>query len=142
MKKKIIIGAIVVAGIGLVFWLKPAPPGAESHAIAPETSEQQATTTTVLLFADPREAESSCGCAEIIRLARSAGDAEGVSFREIDTRQPDQAATQYAVRVSPTVLIVDPAGEVRHRFEGESRSVIDGLRTAVEGLSQPSAATN
>lgn len=142
MTKKLIITAVVVAGIGLVIWFKPAPPAPEPQTAAPASSELPATATTVLLFADPREAESSCGCAEIIRLARSADAVEGVAFREIDSRQPDQAATQYAVRVSPTVLIVDTAGDVRHRFEGESRSVIDGLRTAINDLSATTAAAN
>lgn len=142
MKKKLIITAIVGAGIGLVLWLKPAPSTPESQMAAPEASEELATATTVLLFADPREAESSCGCAQIIRLARSASDVEGVNVREIDTRQPDQTATQYEVRVSPTVLILDPAGEVRHRFEGESRGVIDGLSTAIDGLSARSSEAN
>lgn len=91
----------------------------------------------VVLVADPREAESSCGCGEIIRMAREAENVDGVAFQEIDPRTGAEQMAEIGVVVAPTVLIwSDGRGEPK-RFEGESPEVVEGLRQAIAQLSTP-----
>ena len=143
--KRLGIMSIVVIAIIAVLWLKlrDAPETGRTVAhTSPTIAErgQSVAAATVLLFADPREAESSCGCSEIIRIARSANDASGVTMREFDTRRRDEQAERHSVRVSPTVIIVGPDGAEQERFEGESGQVIARLRAAIDALSQHSPA--
>ncbi len=143
MKKRTVTLAAVALAVAAVVWLKsytadePAAP-TTSDSTRPAGSEQ-ADMSTVLLFSDPREAEESCACAEIIRLARSVRDIPGVAFREIDTRSPGEDARRYGVRVSPSVIITGSDGVERSRFEGESRAVIEALTAAVDDLRRFSA---
>ena len=138
MKKRLTILAAVAMAVTLVLWLKsraahePAAPNAP--ASSPTASAERARTSTVLLFADPREADKSCGCAEIIRLVRGVRDAPSVVVREIDTRHPGEDARRYGIRVSPSVVFVDAAGEEFARFEGESPAMIQALSAALDDL--------
>lgn len=72
---------------------------------------------TVVLVADPREADSDCGCGRIIRRVRDA-KARGVNVQEIGPADP--AAARYGVTVAPAVLILDAAGRILARREGEA----------------------
>ena len=93
----------------------------------------------VLLFADPREAESSCGCGQIIRMVREAGVAGVVAVREFDPQRDSEAARLHAVRVAPTVIVAGSDGVERQRFEGESAEVIADLRGALAALTSETA---
>ena len=144
MTRRLLVIAIVLGAVGVVLWLKSTatPPDtvrADAAVAVSSSNPDRVVDTTVLLFADPREAEQSCGCAEIIRIARNAGDIPGVVVREIDTRQPGELARRHEARVSPTVIITDAAGRERIRFEGESVEVIEELKAALARLRTPSA---
>ena len=139
--KRLMVLGVVAAGVFAVLWLKPsAAPEVEGSGaqVRPATAEpdQSPAAVAVLLFADPREAESSCVCAEVIRLARGASEMAGVTTQEFDTRRRDARAERYGVRVSPTVIIAGKDGTEQTRFEGESDQVIARLRTAIDALAQ------
>lgn len=135
---KVVILAVVAVALGGVLWVKsqPAmePPVGTQVAQYAESTAEQGPPAAVLLFADPREAGTSCGCAEVIRLARGAGSVSGVGFREFDTRKPSAEAKRYGVLVSPTVIITDADGTEKTRFQGESGEVIAKLRGAMSAL--------
>lgn len=90
---------------------------------------------TVILFADPGEAEASCGCGQIIRLVRGAG-MRGVSIREVAPGSDTALEREYHVTVAPTVLILDSSGRVIARHEGEAHETIDAIRTGLDGLAK------
>lgn len=119
----------VAAAVAGILWLKQdragpvADPGREPGAHS-----------KVLLFADLREAGSSCACAEVIRLARATDELPGVAFEEFDPRERKEVAERHGVRVLPTVLVLGSDGAERGRFEGESQQVIGALRSALESL--------
>ena len=87
----------------------------------------------VLLVADPSEAGSSCGCGEIIRLVRGAA-ARGVATRELPPDGDRPVRSRYKVVVSPTVLLLDPDGEVTARFEGEEPETVSALATQLDRI--------
>ena len=76
MNRRVIVGSFVVLAVALVLWLKPSRSVNGTH----EVQDPASAATRVLLFADPREAESSCGCGQIIRMVRGA-DVPGVRGR-------------------------------------------------------------
>ncbi len=147
MKTRVAILGAVTALVFVVLALEPstAPerqterPDAQASGATADPTRMPAA-ATVLLFADAREAESRCGCAEVIRIARGAGDVRGVTMREFNTRREEEQAKRYGVRVSPTVIIADANGMEQARFEGESGQVITELRTAIDALAQSSPA--
>lgn len=134
-KTRFLVQALVVAAVAGVLWLK------RDHGSSAVTYKANPDAhTRVMLFADPREANSSCGCAEVIRIARHASDIPDVAFQEFDPRTNQSAAQEHGVRVFPTVLIMAADGGERGRFEGEAPAVINDLRTAIaslEGASPP-----
>jgi len=137
--KKIAILMVVAVAFGGVLWMKSRTPKQVSRVPAITSIEgvraaDPARSSSVLLFADPREADAKCGCAEVIRLARDAASVPGVVVREFDTRKGTAEAKQYSVRVSPTVIITDADGAERTRFEGESQDVITKLHGALTSL--------
>ena len=88
---------------------------------------------SILLFADPREADGTDPCAEIFRLVRRAG-ARGLRVREFASGAASEATRQYHVTVEPTVLVLDASGRVVARHEGESPEVIRALQSSLERL--------
>ncbi len=77
------------------------------------------------LGADVREAESDCGCGEIIRRVRAA-KARGVSVAEL---APDDGAVQrYGVTVAPSVVFLGKAGEVVGAYRSCGAATIAGAR--------------
>jgi hypothetical protein len=107
----------------------PQPASPAGNAVASAGS-----TALVLLFANPAEAESSCGCGEVFRAVRAAA-ARGVSVREVDPAQNRDLMKQHRVLVEPTVLVLDEQGRERRRHEGESSDVLAAIRTDLDGLS-------
>ena len=137
MTRRVIIGAIVVLAVALVLWLKPST--STNDATDVPDPELPSVTSQVLLFADPREAESSCGCGQIIRMVREAGVAGVVAVHEFDPQRDSEAARLHAVRVAPTVIVAGSDGVERQRFEGESAEVIADLRGALGALASGTA---
>ena len=88
-------------------------------------------TGSVLLFADAGEAESACGCGQIIRLVRGAG-ARGVAIREVAPGSDASLEREYRVTVAPTVLLLDSTGRVVARHEGEAPETIEAIRSALD----------
>jgi len=135
VSRRVIVGLLVVLAVALVLWLKPRTPTSGK----PEVPDPTFATTQVLLFADPREAESSCGCGQIIRMVREAGVPGVVTVQEFDPQRESEAVRIHAVRVAPTVIIAGGDGVEQTRFEGESADVVAGLREALASLSSGSA---
>jgi hypothetical protein len=134
MKKNIIIVSIVLAAVAFTLWLKPSSSTDSSSDIL--GIEKVHADNKVLLFADPREAGSSCGCAEVISVARSASDIPGVAFQEFDLNNSQEETSKYSVLISPTVILLNKDNTEKARFEGESSSVIKGLRQTVSSLNK------
>ena len=86
---------------------------------------------SVILVADPREADSECGCGQIIRRVREA-KVRGVDVQEISPADP--GAARYAVTVAPTVLILGADGHVVVRREGESSDVLSAVSVDLAAL--------
>lgn len=164
MMRKVLIVSVVAAAVAGIVWFKStgtsatASDDAAAEAVAasetPSAPADEATTgastsstetpatdrPTVMLFANPAEADTSCGCGQIIRKARRAGESSEVAFEEVDVTAEHPLKAQYNVRVSPTVLVVGKDGEVRRRFEGESPEVVSKIESTVERLTAGASA--
>lgn len=92
---------------------------------APATSAAANDRPAVVLIADPHEAESSCGCGQIIRMVRSAAQS-GLAVQEFSPGTAE--SREYRATVNPTVLFIDPAGQVMARYEGEGEETITAIR--------------
>ena len=90
---------------------------------------------SVLLFADPAEAEDACGCGQIIRLVREAAG-RGVAVREVAPGSDLSLQREYRVTVAPTVLFLDSTGRVVARHEGEASETIEAIRSGLDRLSK------
>lgn len=87
---------------------------------------------SVVLIADLREADEACPCGEIIRAVRAAR-VRGVAVREVPPTDT-AVAKQYGVTVAPTVLVLDSAGKVVERHEGESTDTVAAIKASLERL--------
>jgi hypothetical protein len=85
----------------------------------------------VVLVADVREADSGCGCGEIIRRVRAA-KARGVSVAEL--APDDGAVRRYGVTVAPTVVFLGKGGQVVSRREGEGSETIAAISADLDRL--------
>lgn len=103
----------------------PAPPapgaavGAVQAATAPDVAP------SVVMIADPREADMQCPCGEIIRRVRAA-KANGIAVDEFAPDNAD-AARRYGVTIVPTVVFLDPGGKILARHEGESSEILTAI---------------
>ncbi len=135
------IAAIIVAGAALAIVLSKEtgsrPSSGSLAGAAPEAAvsrgPSRAATGSVLLFADPDEAGSACGCGQVIRLVRDAG-ARGVAVREGTPRSDAALEHAYRVTVAPTLLFLDSTGQVIARHEGEAPETIEAIRTGLHRL--------
>jgi len=137
MSRRLIVGSLVVLAVALVLWLKPSAATKGTYEV--QEPDLASVATQVLLFADPREAKSSCGCGQIIRLVREISIPGIVAVQEFDPQRESEAVRVHAVRVNPTVIISGGDGVEQARFEGESPDVIAGLRGALAELSSATA---
>ena len=87
----------------------------------------------VLLVADLSEADSADACAEIIHSVRAARE-RGVPVQEFSPDSKSEMLHRYRVLTVPTVLILDPGGQVVLRFEGEDRQTVVAVRTQLAQL--------
>ena len=121
---------ILVAAAGLILWRSTRSP-----ASIPDDSvkRQAASRSTVVLFADLREASEIPGCGEIIKAVRDAAT-RGILTRELDANHDAKKASGYKLLVAPSVVILDATGKEIGRFEGESRDTIASLAQAINSL--------
>lgn len=87
----------------------------------------------ILLVADLRESDSADACAEIIRSVRAARE-RGVQVQELSPDSKSEMLRRYRVLTIPTVLVLDPSGQVVLRFEGEDRQTVMAVRTQLAQL--------
>lgn len=123
------VAGIIAVKVGSRAGTPPAAPAAGGlHAAAP------ASRASVVLVADMREADTECGCGQIIRRVRAA-KAHGVVVREV---APDdaEAGRRYGVTVVPTVVFLDPQGQVVARREGESSETMAALSADLAKLEE------
>jgi hypothetical protein len=120
LAQRIALAVVVLAVAGTIAVkvgsLAGAPPAAP--AAGGLTAAVPPARPSVVLVADMREADTECGCGQIIRRVRAA-KAHGVVVKEV---APDdaEAGRRYGVTVVPTVVFLDPKGQVISRREGES----------------------
>ncbi len=117
-RKPLAVAAVIVAAGAIVAAKMARQRPAETTVVA------RATAPSVVLVADPREADSDCGCGKIIRRVREA-KARGVTVEEFGPGDP--SATRYGVAVVPTVLVMSPDGGVLARREGESGETLAAI---------------
>lgn len=86
---------------------------------------------SVVLVADPREADTACGCGQIIRRVREA-KTRGVHVEELDPSDP--AVARYGVAVVPTVLMLGADGRAIARHEGESSETLAAISAGLAAL--------
>ena len=108
------------------------------HAAQPQAAGKIA--PRVLRVSDMSEADTAeDACAEIIHLVR-ATRARGIAVHELEPDSKSDLLTRYHVLTIPTVLILDPDGQVVSRFEGEGRDTLKAIRggrcTEATGLQQ------
>jgi hypothetical protein len=115
--KRIALAAVVLAAASIVALktTRHSSPGTAALAMPP----------TVVLVADGREADTDCGCGQIIRRVRAARS-HGVVVQEVEPSD-SEAARRYGITVAPTVVFLDPDGRVLSRREGESTETIAAI---------------
>ncbi len=121
--------AVVVAAAAVV-GLKQARARPRSTP-AEATTAPRAAAPSVVLVADPREADTQCGCGLIIRRVRQA-KARGVKVLELAPTDP--GVSRYAVSVAPTVLVLGSDGHVVARREGESSETLAAISSDLAAL--------
>lgn len=92
---------------------------------------------TVILVADPREAESNCGCGEIIRAVRAARS-RGVPVQELPPNSESELLKRYRILTAPTVLFLDTEGRQVTRYEGEDEKTVEAIRSRLLGMMEGS----
>jgi hypothetical protein len=135
MKRTWIGVVVIVVLVGAVLLAKsmksqPVAGPAESGTAAATESQAQ---PQVILFANPQEAESSCGCGEVFRAVRAASK-QGVRTREVDPELERDVLREYRVTVEPTVIFVDATGREVSRREGESGDTIAAIRSDLDRI--------
>ncbi len=121
--------AVVVAAVAVV--------GMKQARARPRATPVEATTApsaaspSVVLVADPREADSQCGCGLIIRRVREA-KARGVEVLELAPTDPE--VSRYGVSVAPTVLVLTSDRHVVARREGESSETLAAISSDLAAL--------
>ncbi len=129
LTKRIALVVVALAIVGIVaVKMSARPPAAPTPAPAVTSAAVvpaaviPSVRPSVVLVADPREADAQCPCGEIIRRVRAA-KAHGVAVEELAPDSPD-AGRRYGVTVTPTVLFLDASGQVISRREGESSEIL------------------
>jgi hypothetical protein len=126
--KRIALLAVVVAAAAIVV----AKTRSQGNA-APATGTV-AGRATVVLVADAREADSNCGCGEIIRRVRAA-KARGVAVWEVAPGDAE-VARRYGVTVAPSVVFLGTNGGIIARREGESPEIVAAIAADLSRLEE------
>lgn len=138
MGRKIGIAVVALAVIGIVALKVRSGSSTSSSARAAVSGAGPLATVaapSVVMVADPREAEMECPCGEIIRRVRAA-KAHGVAVDEFAPDNAD-AARRYGVTIVPTVVFLDPGGKVVARHEGESTEILAAITAGLARLEGP-----
>jgi hypothetical protein len=124
------VALIVVAIVTYKRWNQVQTPVSEQA----KSAGISGTGRSILLIADPREANESDGCGEIIRMVRAAG-ARGIPLREVAPGRAPGLTSRYQVVVSPSVLVLEN-GDVLKRYEGESPETVESIRTELHAIEE------
>ena len=133
MARKIALAVVALAVVGIIAVKassrRSPGPAVVAVAVAPTATSGR---PSVVLVADPREADAQCPCGEIIRRVRAA-KASGVVVEEL---APDsaEAGRRYGVTIVPTVVFLDPGGKVLARHEGESSEILAAITAGLANL--------
>ncbi len=133
--KRIALAIVVVAVIGIIaVKMSSRTPGSPVAPVAAVGSVTQSgpSRPAVVLVADSREADTECGCGQIIRRVRAA-KAAGVAVEELAPDNAD-AGRKYGVTVVPTVVFLGPDGQVVARREGESEAIVAAISADLSKL--------
>lgn len=114
--------AVGVAVLGLVAYKEAWRTRVSSDAPATARGDMG---PSIILVADPREADCACPAGQIIRMVRKARD-QGARMREFSPE--DGEVRGYGVKELPTVLFLDESGKVTARYEGEIESTVSSVR--------------
>lgn len=126
MNRSILLAVLVMgAGVGLALWR-------HQHRPQPLMQAPKPSQPSIVLFADLRETDSACGCGEVIRSVREAAH-NGWGLRELEPGSADPLVAHFALKVSPTVILLGPEGRERARFEGEGPVTLKNLRASLKG---------
>lgn len=123
------VAGIIAVKVGSRTGAPPAPPASTSAQV-----EASAPRPSVVLVADMREADTECGCGQIIRRVRAA-KARGVVVTEVAPDDP-AAGRRYGVTVVPSVVFLGPKGQVIARREGESSETMAAVETDLARLEE------
>lgn len=120
-RKQVLALAVLGGGVVLAAW---------RHHHRPRPIQQAAVQgqATVLLFANLREVDASCGCGDIIRAVREA-HSRGWALQELEPGSQDPRVARFRLATSPTVILLDPDGQETIRFEGEGPHTLADLQT-------------
>ena len=136
LAKRIALAVVVLAVAGIIAVKVGSRAG--SPPVAPAGADLHAAASTdrpsVVLVADMREADTECGCGQIIRRVQAA-KARGVVVKEV---APDdaEAGRRYGVTVVPSVVFLDPQGQVVARREGESSETMAAVSADLSRLEE------
>ncbi len=120
----VVVAAVAVVGVKQAR-ARPGPAATEA------TAAPRASAPSVVLVADPREADTDCGCGLIIHRLREA-KARGVNVVELAPTDPE--VSRYSVSVTPTVLFLGSDGHVVARHEGESSKTLAAISSDLAEL--------
>lgn len=123
----VLVLGLLIGGVVVAKSMRSAPVASGNTTAAPQGQPQ------VLLFADPKEAEESCGCGEIFRAVQ-ASSTRGVRTQVVDPERERDLVRQYRVTVEPTVIFADATGREVSRHEGESSETIAALQADLDRL--------
>lgn len=124
--------AVAIAFVALMAW-RESRDGSQPAGIQPESGTETNASPRVLLFADPREAEATCGCGLIFHAVREAA-ASGLATREVDPERELELVAQHRVTVEPTVIFLDEEGHETSRWEGEAGETIAAIEAELARL--------
>ncbi len=130
MNARIVAVVAVVVAAAAVVGVKQARARPQSNRVE-AAAAPRAIAPSVVLVADPREADTECGCGLIIRRVRVA-KARGVNVVELAPTDPEVA--RYGVSVAPTVLLLGGDGHVVARREGESGETLAAISSDLAAL--------
>ena len=108
------VAAVVIVAVGIITYKEHRSRTSTNPRVQGLSSDNP----EIILFVDPREADTADNCAEIIRVVRAAAK-RGVVVRELSPDSESPLLKQYRVLTIPTVLILNRDGNVTSRYEGE-----------------------
>ena len=121
--------AVVIVAAGIIAFKRDRAP----RPTVQTTQGIQSSKTGIILVANLSEAnDKGDNCSVIIHLVRQAGR-RGIKIRELSPGSQSPLIRRYHVLTIPTVLVLRH-GRVVSRFEGESGSTVEKIRTRLATL--------